>query len=82
MKRSEYRSLTRRDHGKHATYIVCVMCRGRWEAGRGRWSRMGGMRGSRQSRTRHPRLNPRSGGGIWCGRWSITHSNTPTGPVG
>ena len=72
--------LTVRSHGKRATHIVSVMSRGR-EASRGRWSRVVGMRGSRQSRTRHPRLNSRSGGGIWCGRWSITNSNTPTRPV-
>ena len=60
MRRSEYQALTERDHEKHATYIVSVMCRERW-------LRVGGMRGSRQSRTRHLRQNPRSGGGIWCG---------------
>ena len=43
---------------------------------------MGGMRGSRQSRTGHPGLNSRGGGGVWCGRWSITHPNTPTRSVG
>lgn len=81
MKRSEYQSHAGPDHGKHAAYIVSVMCRGRREASRRRWPRVGGMRGSRQSRTRHPRLYSRGGGGIWCGRWSITHPNTPTRPV-
>jgi len=82
MKRSECQSHVGRDQRKHATYIVSVMCRGRREASR-RWRpRVGGMRGGRHSRTRHPRLYSRGGGGIWCGRWSITHSNTPTCPVG
>lgn len=81
MKRSEYQALTGRHHGSHATHIVSVMCRG-GEASRGRGPRVSGMRGSGQSWTRHSRLNSRSGGGIWCGRRSVTYSNTPTRTVG
>ena len=63
--------------GLHVTYIVSVVSRG-GETSRGRWPRVGRMRRSRQSRTRHPRLDSRSAWGIRRGRWSIADSNTPT----
>ena len=56
-------SLIVHGHGEHATHIVSVRRRGREICG-GRWPRVGGMRRSRQSWTRHPRLNSRRGGGV------------------
>ena len=80
MERNEYQSLGVRGRGENATHVVSVMSRGR-EASRGRWPRVGGMRGSRQSWTRHPRLDSSSCGGIGCGRWPIAYSNTPAGAI-
>jgi hypothetical protein len=80
MKRSEYQSLTVRGRGGtcHSRSIRNVQGEGSQQGEVGQGGRNEGEQTVSDSTSQ---VGFQKGGGIWCGRWSITYSNTPTSPV-